>query len=60
LKLSAISVRKGQTPESEGMRLNYLNLLWLVVPEGESLGAMKDLKAEVETQNAAYSDQPPT
>jgi len=34
----------------QGTRLNYLSSLWLVVPEGESSPAIRDLKAEIEKQ----------
>lgn len=35
-------------------RLNYLNLLWLVTPEGESSLAIKDLKTAIEKQNPDF------
>lgn len=40
-------------------RLPYLNHLWLVVPEGESFQAVKDLKAVIEMQSPSYSPLPP-
>jgi len=40
-------------------RLPYLNRLWLVAPEGQSLQAVRDLKAVVEMQKPAQNPLPP-
>ena len=40
-------------------RLPYLNRLWLVVPEGQSVQAVRDLKAVVEAQNPPQGLLPP-